>query len=190
LIFTLSIPRFPVNPPYVYGPFSPGFQHVVGKEWKHQFATGNRPLSTAGNIYSLLDGEKANNFLAVQPAPYVDIRDVAKVHIDALQLDRPIPEPLHAPRLLVVSPHLPKFGEAIEVIRKERPNLEDRLARLTDVQEGAHSAEEGSKNAIRTGLKRVEEVLGIKEDEYKTFTETIIDTVDSLIALEEFVWEG
>ncbi|KAF5336653.1 hypothetical protein D9758_016737 [Tetrapyrgos nigripes] len=176
------------NPPYVYGPFSPGFQHILGSQWKDQLAAGTRPLSTAGQIYGLLEGEKANNFAALQPVPYVDIRDVAKVHIAALQLDHEVPEPLNAPRLLVVSPYLPKFGESLEVIRKERPSLEGRLVRLEGVEEVKGGRDLKEFDEVKTGLKKIEEVLGIREDEYKTFRETILDTVDSLIALEGFNW--
>ncbi|THU90224.1 NAD(P)-binding protein [Dendrothele bispora CBS 962.96] len=178
-----------INPPFVYGPLSPGFHHVVGPEWKDQIRAGNRPISTAGHFYALIDKEDSNvNLLAIQGSPYIDVRDLARAHIELLHGGTVTP--LGAPRLLVVSPHLPKIGEALEIIRTEKPELCDRLVSVE------HSRPSGGKQKqswpglpADEGLKRIEEVIGIRREEYRSYRETVLDTVDSLIELEG-LWQN
>ncbi|KAK7450620.1 hypothetical protein VKT23_012930 [Stygiomarasmius scandens] len=170
-------------PPYVYGPFAPGFEHIVGPEWKEQVAAGNRVISTAGLIYALLD-KNSSYLIAAQPVPYVDVRDLARAHIISLQLDAPNSslEPLAAPRIFILSPYIPKFGEALQLIREKRPELADRLADVNKVTE----VKVDHKQDPTEGLKRVEELLGIRKEEFRTYEQTLLDSVGSLIALEKF----
>lgn len=71
---------------------------------------------------------------------------------------------------------------ALELIAKERPELKDRLIDLAKIPAYTH-------NIIPVDLKRVDEVLGVKVESYFSWQDTILDTVNSLIALEK-EWKG
>jgi nucleoside-diphosphate-sugar epimerase len=136
------------------------------------------PLTSNAIAYQLLKGEKCqfDDFPG-----YVDIRDVARAHILALNS---IPQTaVHdgkIKRLVLASPYDKDWKEAIEFLLKERPSLKDRLA------------SPGSKNVPRRSgplngidYERVEEVLGMKRDEFRAWKETILDAVDSFVRIEE-----
>ncbi|KAJ7363923.1 hypothetical protein DFH08DRAFT_730192 [Mycena albidolilacea] len=149
-------------PPWIFGPFSPGFEHIVPEP---DFAA----FSTNGFVYQLL---RADNVNYNYSPGMLDVRDVARVHIAGLN-------PLtadHPRRVPVISQYPNDWREAIRFISEARPELRARLA-------------DPSKAPVWTtpravDLAPVEKAFGIKLDSYKTWKETILDAVDRFIDLE------
>lgn len=156
-----------VNAPYFFGPFAPGFS----------VPTPNFPaLSTSKYIYALLNPKGS-----FPPVGFVDVRDIARAHVAALT--SPSTSVLGRKRLLIASPYDFSYKESIEYIAEQRPELKARL--ISDTSKAPKHA-----NA-RWDLSRLEQVTGIKPESFKTWHETILDTVDALIAIEkEWVSKG
>lgn len=130
-------------------------------------------FSTNVFIYSLL---RPDNIFYIPGEGVVDVRDVSRAHIAALT-STPSSVVGHK-RYLVMSPHAASFSDAIEFISDERPELRNRLA---DSSKAPSFAIPQDKPMISKGL---EDVVHFKHDSYKSWKETILDTVDSLVALE------
>lgn len=82
----------------------------------------------------------------------------------------------------ITSPYESDYREAIKYIAEERPELKDRLA-------DPSKAPTWPLYKLELDLKKVEDVVGVDVDSYKTWKETILDAVDSLIALEDY-WKS
>jgi nucleoside-diphosphate-sugar epimerase len=157
-------PSFAVNPPVFYGPVAEGFT----------LPTPNYgALSTALYIYRLLTPSGQYPWFAA----YADVRDIAKAHI--LALTSPPTSVVGHKRILFASPHGIDFKAVIENIADKRPELKGRLI------EGA--VPEYSVDRLPVDFTRIEEVLGLKKQEYIGLERTILDTVDSLLEIEK-VW--
>ncbi|KAF5365213.1 hypothetical protein D9758_005447 [Tetrapyrgos nigripes] len=159
-----------ICPPFVYGPVPPGFQELLQE-------LNSVTLSSNAHVYGLLEGDKGQ----LPPVPgYVDIRDVVRAHILALNS---IPQSAVSDgklkRLAIVSPIENDWREALKYIAEERPHLKDRLISPKKVP----VFEEHRLKGIDFG--RLEEVLGLKKDEFKTWKETVLDAVDSFEKIEE-----
>ncbi|KAJ7792442.1 hypothetical protein B0H14DRAFT_3563433 [Mycena olivaceomarginata] len=101
-------------PPWIFGPFAPGFEHIVPTP---DFAA----FSTNGFVYQLLRAENTNYHYS---PGVLDVRDVARAHIAGLQ-------PLtsnHPKRVPLASPYDGDFRDAILYISEARPELRARLA--------------------------------------------------------------
>jgi hypothetical protein len=108
-------------------------------------------------------------------AEYADIRDVARIHVEALTS---APESsVGRKRLLIASPHDGIYKKAVLFVTDARPELRDRLV-------DANAAPLFPADGPRIDLKRVEDVTGVKVDSYYAWKETILDTIDSLLAVE------
>ncbi|KAF7969871.1 hypothetical protein HWV62_25653 [Athelia sp. TMB] len=155
-----------VNPPFIFGPFAPGFSVP-----EPNFSA----LSTAMYIYRLLD--PAGGF---PPCGFVDVRDLARAHVAALAAPR---LPALRKRLLIASPYDFNWKDGAAYIAEQRPALKARL--FADTSKAPEHA-----NA-RFDLSRLEQVTGIKADSLKSWQATVLDTVDSLVSLEnEWVSKG
>ncbi|KAK7033053.1 epimerase domain-containing protein [Favolaschia claudopus] len=152
-------------PPWIFGPFAPGFEHIVPEP---NFAA----FSTNGFVYQLL---RADNVNYNYSPGMLDVRDVARLHIAGLN---PL-TPDHPRRVPVVSQYKNDWREAIAFIAKERPELRERLADPSKAPVWSHSRS--------PDLVAVEKAFGITLDSYKTWKETILDSVDSFLQLEK-VW--
>ncbi|KAF7975888.1 hypothetical protein HWV62_8299 [Athelia sp. TMB] len=132
-------------------------------------------LSTAMYIYRLLD--PAGGF---PPCGFVDVRDLARAHVAALAAPR---LPALRKRLLIASPYDFNWKDGAAYIAEQRPALKARL--FADTSKAPEHA-----NA-RFDLSRLEQVTGIKADSLKSWQATVLDTVDSLVSLEnEWVSKG
>lgn len=109
-------------------------------------------------------------------AAYIDVRDVARAHVAALTA--PLESVTGRKRMVIASPHAADFGVAVALIANERPELKDRLVDLAKLPAYPFLT-------IPVNLKRVEDVLGVPKESYASWKDTILDTVDSLIALEK-----
>ncbi|KAJ6476236.1 hypothetical protein C8R45DRAFT_1009301 [Mycena sanguinolenta] len=154
-------------PPWIFGPFAPGFEHIIPEP---DFAA----FSTNGFVYQLLRPDNANyNY---SPG-MIDVRDAARVHIAGLA-------PLsadHPKRVPVVAPGTTEWRDAIAFIAQERPALRTRLA------DPERAPVWGANRAV--DLEVVETAFGVKQDSYKTWKETILATVDRFIEVEN-IWKA
>jgi nucleoside-diphosphate-sugar epimerase len=101
-----------VLPPFLYGPLPP--QHLPLP--KPEFDT----ISTNLVVYNLL----FPNGVFMPASRYVDFRDVAQAHIGALdsKLDKK-----NRKRIVFVSPHGLTVKDVLDIIKKDRPDLERRF---------------------------------------------------------------
>ncbi|KAJ7750662.1 hypothetical protein DFH07DRAFT_922512 [Mycena maculata] len=150
-------------PPWIFGPLTPGFEHIVPEP---DFAT----FSTNGFVYQLLRADNVNYHY--MPG-VLDVRDVARIHIAGLN---PL-TPNHPKRVPIVSPHDADFRDAIKYIAEERPELRGRLADPSKVPLW-------STYKINLDLTPVEKAFGISLGSYKTWKETILDSIDRFIDVE------
>ncbi|KAF7971605.1 hypothetical protein HWV62_20696 [Athelia sp. TMB] len=149
-------------PPFLYGPFAEGFSLPTPYF---------EALSTSFYIYRLLT--PAGAFPAF--AAYIDVRDLARAHVAALTA--PPEATVGRKRIVIASPHAADFKAALETIAQERPELKDRLVDVAKMPQYPFLS-------LPVDLKRAEDVLGVKIDSYMSWKDTILSTVDSLMALE------
>lgn len=153
-----------MNPPILFGPFVPGFRIP-----RPDYGT----LSTNLHIYRFLT-KKGRTF--PQRTGNTDIRDVARIHVEALTS---APESIIGrKRLPIASPFDGNYKEAVLFIADAHPELRDRLI-------DANTAPKFPADKLPVDLKRVADVTGVKVDSYHTWKETILDTIDSLLAVEK-----
>lgn len=160
-----------MNPPYLFGPFPPGFQIP-----KPDYGA----LSTNLHIYHMLT-KKGRAFPETVPGS-ADIRDVARMHVEALS--SPLESSIGRKRLPIGSPYDCNYKEAVQFVADAHPELKDRLV-------DANTAHQFPIDKLPVDLKRVEDVTGVKVDSYRTWKETVLDTIDSLLVLEKgWISEG
>ncbi|KAJ7078687.1 hypothetical protein C8R44DRAFT_895906 [Mycena epipterygia] len=151
-------------PPWIFGPFAPGFEHIVPEP---DFAA----FSTNGFVYQLLRPDNVNYHYS---PGVLDVRDVARIHIAGLN---PL-TPDHPKRVPIVSPYPADFRDAIQYISDARPELRSRLADPSKVPVWPAYK-------LDVDLAPVEKSFGISFGSYKTWKETILDSIDRFIDLEE-----
>ncbi|KAK0193281.1 hypothetical protein F5146DRAFT_375744 [Armillaria mellea] len=158
-----------VGPPFNYGPFAPGYEHLLPEP-------DLNALSTNSTIYSFLRPDTA----AFPIAPgAIDVRDTARAHV--LALESPLSSKIGRKRVAIVCPRECSYRVAIETIARERPELKERLA-------DARMAPEWPSNTLPLDWKRIEEVIGIRPDSFVPWEKTILDSVDSLLRIEK-IWK-
>lgn len=155
-----------MNPPFLYGPFAPGFSIPEPKYGA---------LSTNLYILRLLD---PNGSFPISSS-YIDVRDVARAHVAALRA--PSESSVGRKRILLASPHENKFENVVQLISEKRPELKARLVTQTPPQYPLYK--------LPLDFKRVEDVIGISLDSYVSWENTFLDTVDSLLEVEKS-WEA
>lgn len=101
---------------------------------------------------------------------------MARIHVEAL--NSPPESSVGRKRILISSPHDLEFKAAVELIATKRPELK---SRLVDVSK----APKYGMYRMAVDWKRIEEVTGVKEDSYIPVADTILDTVDNFITLED-----
>ncbi|KAJ7642141.1 hypothetical protein FB45DRAFT_826394 [Roridomyces roridus] len=157
-----------LNPPFFYGPFTPHFPIPAG-----DFAA----FSTNISIYNLL-------FKSGTPPPqtrYIDVRDVASAHVRALR-SAPTAR-VGKKRILFSSPTGWPIEPTVAFIASERPALEGRMIQLPETTASEQAKKEP--DVLPIDFARVEEVLGMRKADFHTTEETMLDTVDSLLEVEE-----
>jgi len=158
-----------INPPYIFGPFVPGFDIP-----KPDYAV----ISTNIHIYQFLTPK--GNF---PPGPgYVDVRDVARIHVEAL--NSPPESSVGRKRLIVASPYDGNYKQGVQLVAEARPELKGRLV-------DPDTAPKFPIDKLPVDLQRVADVTGVRVDSYHTWKETVLDSVDALLALEkEWISKG
>lgn len=162
MTLTLSM-SYQVCPPYLYGSFARGFSLSE---------LNYNALSTNLYIYRLL---KPDGVFPQLPG-YNDVRDVARAHVAALT--SPLESSVGRKRIIMSSPHDLDYKVVLDFIADKRPELKDRLADKS-------KAPVDTLHRIPVDLKRIEDVLGIRVDSYYSWEQTILDTVDGLLAFED-----
>jgi len=151
-----------ILPPFIFGPFPHKFLPLPKPEYD--------ALSTTLMIYNLLF--PTGVYL---PRPdYVDFRDVARAHIGALNSK---PDKNNRKRILFASPHGLELKHVLDVIKKEHPELERRFI--------SSPAPEFPYHLLDLEFERIKEITGMRKEDFHTLEETISDTVNDLLRMEE-----
>ncbi|KAF8647119.1 hypothetical protein AX16_006951 [Volvariella volvacea WC 439] len=151
-----------VGPSFVYGPFTPYFLLPDAPDYD--------AISTNLIVYNWL--KPGGSFL--KSPMYVDVRDVARAHVAAL--DAPPTSEAGRKRILFSSPLNFTYEDVLNLIKDKRPELKDRII--------AKAAPTFPFKRAPINYSRIEQLTGMKEDDFHTFEETILDTIDALVALE------
>jgi nucleoside-diphosphate-sugar epimerase len=109
-------------------------------------------------------------------AGYADVRDVARAHV--LALTAPPTSSVGRKRIIFSSPYGSDFQGSVALIAAKRPELKDRLV---DVDK----APRYPFTQLPIDFGRVEEVLGMKKEDFIKWDDTVLDTVDALIDVEK-----
>lgn len=149
---------------------APGFEELCISENGPNYDA----LSTSGFLYRLL---KPDNQWFPQAYGVNDVRDSARAHV--LAIESPPTSIVGRKRFIIVTPEDGSYRNAVNFIAEERPHLKDRLVDVERVPTWPSHTK-------AVDRKRIEEVIGFKQDEYTTWKKTVIDSVDSLMKLEEF----
>jgi len=154
------------NPCYVYGPLADTFPFP-------QDPSQSR-LSTVTHFYRLLYPDVQFPFFS----GYIDVRDTARLHVLALTATNP--NPSRKKRFPLVSPHPFNWDDVVALIAKERPELKSRLRpKPAPVYTKATTIP-------HSDYQRIEEVFGVTVGEFQSVESTVLDTIDSLMKLEEY----
>ncbi|KAK7047382.1 hypothetical protein VNI00_006613 [Paramarasmius palmivorus] len=151
-----------VSPPAVYGP------------WPEDLYLPTPIFSAMTPVFWNLI--KPDGQFSVFPG-YVDVRDVANAHIRAITHSVPTSQ-AGRKRLVFSSPHHDwNWASAVGILKEKRPELKERLIKATPSSQ--------SIKHITTDFKRIEEVLSIREDDFLTFEQTLLDAIDNYAKLEQ-----
>ncbi|KAF8901581.1 hypothetical protein CPB85DRAFT_1439091 [Mucidula mucida] len=154
----------------LYGPLAPGSEHIVTEPYTRAFSSNQF-------VYGLINKETEYG----QPTDAsVDVRDVARAHV--LARTSPPSSQVGHKRYLVLSPHSFSWPKAIALIDKERPALKDRLLAVENV-----SSED--MKLLGLGNEALEDVVGFKKGAWTPWEQTILDSVDSLVRIED-AWKA
>ncbi|KAK7053186.1 hypothetical protein VNI00_003805 [Paramarasmius palmivorus] len=106
---------------------------------------------------------------------YIDVRDLAKAHVRAITHSAPTSK-VGRKRLVFSSPHTLDWEKAVNIVKENRPQLADRVIKKSPYKFPPRPA---------IDFGRVEEVLGMKPEDFRTFEETILDSIDNCLDLEK-----
>ncbi|KIK71537.1 hypothetical protein GYMLUDRAFT_254732 [Collybiopsis luxurians FD-317 M1] len=156
-----------ISPSFIFGPLAPGFSELAP-------TVNFRPFSSAFYLYAIVNGANATYPFS---GGYNDIRDVVRAHIVAL--DAPPSSVVGRKRFALRFPEQSDFRQAIQILAAERPESKNRLPELSSAPQWPESS---SKAEI--DYERIEKVLGIKKDSFKSWRDTVLDGIDSMLAVE------
>jgi nucleoside-diphosphate-sugar epimerase len=151
-----------ILPTFIYGPFPPQSVPLPKPDFQaisSNFLIFNLLFPTGGHLLS--------------PA-YIDFRDVARAHVGALDSK---PDKKKRKRIIFVSPHGLTLKHVFDIIKKDHPELERRFVTAP--------APEFPYDRMDVDFERIEEVTGMRKQDFYTLEETISDTVNDLLKLEE-----
>ncbi|KAK0192862.1 hypothetical protein F5146DRAFT_1136681 [Armillaria mellea] len=153
-----------LGPGLTFGPFAPGFEQLLPEP-------NYKSLSSNAYLYALLRRDNVHFPVYVQNGA-IDVRDVARAHMLAL-------ESLPAPRkrFAIVSPHQSSYKTALEIIAQERPALKHRLA-------DPAKAPVWTSYTLNVDRGKIEKAIGLETNSYIPWAQTVIETVDSLLMIE------
>ncbi|CAK5283566.1 unnamed protein product [Mycena citricolor] len=156
-----------LNPTFFFGPFTPEFRIPE---------PDTAMLSTNDYVYQFI---QPRGQLMSPMSYFVDVRDVAKAHVQALV--SPPSSEVGRKRILLSSPHGKTWAQILEYIAENRPALKDRLMTVPPTP--------STKGAMPMDWERVEQVLGMKVGDFHTLDETVLGAIDALLELEDR-WRG
>ncbi|KAG7092757.1 hypothetical protein E1B28_009082 [Marasmius oreades] len=156
-----------ISIPLTYGPFASSFYLP-----KPAFPGVNRFL------YQLLVPNGSYPFTG----RYVDVRDVAKVHVSALR--SPLASSLgERKEVTFVSPHVIDLSCAVSLLAEQRPLLKGRLI--------TGHAPVLKEEQLKCDYGRIEMILGFRKDEFTNFEKTLLDMIDNFVEIEaRWIEEG
>ncbi|KAK7456483.1 hypothetical protein VKT23_010733 [Stygiomarasmius scandens] len=162
-----------IEPPFVLGPITTQF-----------FVTTSSSChgTTNMHLYQFLSPPGTGTYPPY--AMYIDLRDVANLHIRALS--SPPTSKVGRKRLVVGSPHEWDYYKTLELIKNKVPTLKERLVNVKTDNEPPTM----EMKRIPCDFQRIEEVLGMKMEDFRSFEETILDTLDQYIVLEKEWGQG
>ncbi|KAJ3850563.1 hypothetical protein EV368DRAFT_45056, partial [Lentinula lateritia] len=155
-----------ICPTFVAGPVAPGFEHLVP-------TVNFRAFSSTFYLYSLLNGPNPRFPMADS---FIDIRDVARAHI--LALNSQPSSIVGRKRFALKNPNQSNFRQAIELLAAERPHLKDRLSPLLSAPKWPES------KAEPIDYPRMESDLGLKRESLTSWKDTVLDGIDSFMIVE------
>ena len=156
-----------IVPPVIFGPFVPHFAN----------STDRTVLGSNDFVYSLLTGgpEGPNTYPPINLGHMVDVRDIAKAHVQALSAS---PVPGIDKRLLICSGTF-KWEAIADLIRTARPELASRLP--------AKSEQAVMQTNAPSDVSLAAKTIGMSEDGYIRWEETILASIDAVVAWEKTV---
>jgi nucleoside-diphosphate-sugar epimerase len=156
-----------IAPPVIFGPFVPHFPN----------STDRMALGTNDFVYSLLTGgpDGPNTYAPIPIGHMVDVRDVAKAHVQALSASRMAGT---NKRLLICSGTF-KWKATADLIRTARPELASRLP--------AESEQAVMQTNAPMDVSLAAKVIGMSEDGYIRWEETMLASIDAVVAWEKTV---
>jgi len=148
-----------INPPMIYGP-------------PEQLVSSTASLNTSANtIYQLINGK--NKELPPEGLPlFVDVRDVARAHVLAIQNDFVVGQRV----LLSGGPY--SLYESVKLIAEKRPELKPRLPSLDN-------AKPETRPIARIDTSIAENDLGLS---FTSYEKCLFDTIDALLEKERREW--
>ncbi|KAK0203530.1 hypothetical protein DFS33DRAFT_1383776 [Desarmillaria ectypa] len=153
-----------LGPGLTFGPFPPGFKQLLPE-------LNYKSLSSNAYLYALLRPDNIHFPVYLQNGA-IDVRDVARAHLLALESS-----PAHRKRFAIVSPHQSSYKTALEILAQERPALKYRLA-------DPAKAPIWPSYTLTVDRGKIERAIGLKVDSYIPWAQTVLETVDSLLAIE------
>jgi len=143
-----------VEPPFVLGPIATQF-----------FVTTSSSChgTTNMHLYQFLSPPGTGTYPPY--AMYIDLRDVANLHIRALS--SPPTSKVGRKRLVVGSPHEWDYHKTLELIKNKVPTLKERLINVRTDNEPPTM----EMKRIPCDFQRIEEVLGMKTEDFRSFEE-------------------
>ncbi|KAF1814755.1 NAD(P)-binding protein [Eremomyces bilateralis CBS 781.70] len=149
-----------INPPAVLGPVAP---------WMNSLAATN---TSNQRILNFIQGQAKDEIPYSGVFFWVDVRDVATAHVQALEVAEAGKKP---GRFFTTAGHFSN-KEIVEVIRKNFPEYKDQLPAPEAKGQGDYPAE----GIYQYDNSRVREILGVK---FRSLEESVVDTVKSLKAV-------
>ncbi|THU80423.1 NAD(P)-binding protein [Dendrothele bispora CBS 962.96] len=151
-----------ILPPLIFGPYAREFFYLE---------SGPKNHSTNKFFYGIISPEAGYPHHGF----WIDVRDVAKCHVKALKA--PPTSTVGRKRLIIASPHDMEYGDVLKFLAEARPQLKSRLNK-TDPPKWMHYH-------LPCDFARIEELLGIKKEDFFTRDDTLLNTIDDYLALEE-----
>ena len=155
-----------IHPGYVFGPLGSGQVYNSPATGSNRYIYG---LIAAGAA----PGRPVSEYDPAVRAPplNVDVRDVARAHVLALQVP-----PSDEPKRFILSSSTFTWKEAVEFIARARPELKARLPVVTGNERPVPPFA-----ALDTSA--TENILGLKN--YVKWQDTVLDTIDDLLRVEK-----
>ncbi|KAF9064069.1 hypothetical protein BDP27DRAFT_1334197 [Rhodocollybia butyracea] len=176
VVVTGSAASFPMN-----GPFSPNDWSDITLDMAKQ--SDNPGMDVTIICPSYIFGPVAPGFAELTPT--VNFRAFSSafflyslVNGHILALDAPPSSVVGCKRFAIRHPEQSDFREAIHILMKERPQVKDRLPELSSAPEWPEN------NGHIVDYESIEKVLLLKKDSFKSWRETVLDGLDSVLAVE------